>query len=384
MPQDSPRTPSRPTPTKTPRRRRSPLRLFAWLIGGLVALCLFVAAAAAVVLATTDWNAYKPEIADAVRKATGRELRIDGDVELSLFPHLAFSVDGIALSNAPGTANPEMLTVERVAGRIELMALLGRNLIVEQFVASEPVVNLEVDQQGRPNWRFAIDGEAARDQPRQAQPKRRETSDGLPFNRLRLGDVRIDGGRLTYADARTGQAVDARDITLKAALDDMASPFLLDLAATVETEPVTVSVALDSPAALRAGRLAGLTAAVDAKRIGARFDGKVQQRPLPGLDGTFDLDVPSVGRLAAWLGAPLDRRVGDPGPLKVRAVFAAEGEAVALREATVDGKGLSARAHGSFDGSGDVTRITAVIESGVLDIDRYLPPPAPAAARPAE
>src|SRR3546814_18766265 len=38
-----------------------------------------------------------------------------------------------------------------------------------------------------------------------------------------------------------------------------------------------------------------------------------------GLDGKVNLDIPSIGRLAAWLGQPLDPKQPDPGPLKVAA-----------------------------------------------------------------
>ncbi len=346
------------------------MRLIAWLVGGVLGLVVLVAVAAIAVLSSLDWNAYKPEIGEAVRKATGRDLTIGGDIELSLFPQLAFSVGDVSISNAPGMPTPEMLSLKSVSGRIDLFPLLKRDVIVESFVLREPVVNLEVDEQGRPNWRF----EGTDEQPKAANGERHEAPGGLPFNRLQLGDVRIDNGQVSYVNASTGQALQARDIALKAALADMASPFSLDLKMTVHDEPVAFTVSLDSPDALLEGGVAKLLTALEAKRITAGFDGKVQQQPVPGLDGVFDLDIPSVGRLADWLGVPLAGGAGDPGPLKAHAVFAAEGEKVALKEANLDGKDLTARAHGSFDGSGDVARISAVVESGVLDIDRYLPP----------
>ena len=48
---------------------------------------------------------------------------------------------------------------------------------------------------------------------------------------------------------------------------------------------------------------------------------------------------------------------------------------VALKQATIEGKGLKAKATGSFDGSGKIAKVVLNVESGVLDIDRYLPPP---------
>ena len=49
-----------------------------WSIGGLV---LLVASALAYVALTFDPNAYKPEIMQAVKNATQRTLKLDGDIE---------------------------------------------------------------------------------------------------------------------------------------------------------------------------------------------------------------------------------------------------------------------------------------------------------------
>ena len=41
---------------------------------------------------------------------------------------------------------------------------------------------------------------------------------------------------------------------------------------------------------------------VATKHLKAGYNGKIQQQPVPGLDGAFELDVASLGKLAAWLG----------------------------------------------------------------------------------
>ena len=58
-----------------------------------------------------NWNGYKPKIASMVKDTTGRDLRIDGDIALSIFPSLVFSVSGVHLANAPGMNAPEMVSL---------------------------------------------------------------------------------------------------------------------------------------------------------------------------------------------------------------------------------------------------------------------------------
>jgi len=353
---------------------------------GLVVLGVLVLLVVAVVAVprVIDWNAYKPEIAQAVKEATGRNLSIDGNIDVTIVPGLEFEVSGVRLSNRPGAGTADMLTVERVSGSVRLLPLLGRRLVVDSLVVSQPVAQLEVDASGQPNWAFAPPQGAAATAPA-APPTAGEGEAGaLPVSDITLADIRLDKGRVTYIDAATGQRLDARDIDLVLALPNLASPLSFNGRLILNEKPVELTLSLDTPRALLDGSAAALKANLAGEPIQVGYAGNVQQRPVPGLDGVFELDIPSVGTLAAWLQRPLAKGQPDPGPLKMRATFTGEGARVALREAVIEGQALRAQANGSFDGSGEVAKIALNIESGVLDIDRYLPPPAQRADRPAE
>ncbi len=318
-----------------------------------------------------NWNGYKPKIASMVKDATGRNLRIDGDIKLSIFPNVVFSVSGVHLSNAPGMKAPEMLSIGAVTGKLRLLPLIMRRITVDSFIIQEPSVNLEVDKDGRANWDFAADVQPSTE----TTGKPSDDEAELPIRGLSLSDVRLSRGNLSMINAVTSQTIMAKDIDLTATLADLSSPFTLALRLNLNNEPVTVDLSLDSPMRILKGTTAGLQTVVASKYIKTDYRGKLQQKPVPGLDGAFNLDISSVGQLAAWLGRPLDRAQPDPGPLKIRAVLQGDGKTVVLTEATVEGKALSVKAFGRFDGSGDITRIKLNVESDTLDIDRYLPPP---------
>ncbi|MEE8246683.1 MAG: AsmA family protein [Alphaproteobacteria bacterium] len=267
---------------------------------------------------------------------------------------------------------PEMLSLGSLRAKIALWPLISREVVIESLVIEELSLFLEVAEDGRRNWVF----EAAAE----------EAEGGLPeINDLRLGDVRLERGLVSYIDSRSGQAVQARDIDVTVALADIASALTVKVRATVNDEPVIADLSVDSPAKVLAHERFAVTAALRSERLSAGLEGVVQQAPVPGFDGALSLDIDSVGELMAWLEQPLDPSQPDPGRLRVRARLAAEGARVALEEATIEGEALEARAHGSFDGSGEIAVVTLAIESGVLDIDRYLPPPtAGPAAAPAE
>ena len=323
-----------------------------------------------------DWNS---RIAAMVKESTGRELTINGDVSISILPSISFSASDIHLSNAPGMKAPEMLSVGAVSGKLRLWPLLSSRVVVDSFIISEPSVHLEVDKTGRQNWVFEKEGQTP-PEPEKKYSKKERTSEGdagLPISDLVLGDVRIDKGQVSFANAISGQTIKAKDINMETAIQNLGSPFTLAIRLILNDEPVTVDLLIDSLKNIETGMPLKVKSALDTKFISTGFEGSVQQKPVPGLDGDFNLNIPSVGQLAAWLDQPLKASQPDPGPLKMQAVFTGEGARVTLKEATIEGKTLNVRATGGYDGSGDIAKVALNVESGILDIDQYMPPPAP-------
>ena len=120
---------------------------------GLAAIVVLLVAAGFVVPALIDWKSYGAEIAEAVRDATGREQRIEGDISVSIVP-LAVSIGDVRLSNADGMPSPEMFSVASVDVKLALFPLIGGSVVVDSLVVRQPAIFLEVDEEGRPNWVF--------------------------------------------------------------------------------------------------------------------------------------------------------------------------------------------------------------------------------------
>ena len=64
---------------------------------GLGALVVLLIGAALIAPSLIDWNDYKREITAQVKAATGRDLVIDGDLDLALLPSIRLTVDGVRL-----------------------------------------------------------------------------------------------------------------------------------------------------------------------------------------------------------------------------------------------------------------------------------------------
>jgi|GEM_PF-4186525 len=102
----------------------------------------------------------------------------------------------------------------------------------------------------------------------------------------------------------------------------------------------------------------------------AKYEGTVHQSPVFSLDGGLDIDTPSAGKLASWLGKPLG---SDPGPISLTGRFDSDGTVGRIAEARLKGAGLDAELSGDFDLSGDIKKYRLHAKSGRLDLRPFFP-----------
>lgn len=72
---------------------------------------LVIIVAAVVALRSMDFNKYKGLIAGQVKSATGRELKIGGNINLEIGFSPAVVVEDVSFANAPWGSRPDMVKV---------------------------------------------------------------------------------------------------------------------------------------------------------------------------------------------------------------------------------------------------------------------------------
>ena len=134
-----------------------------WIVTGLVALLVAVAVAGYVVLSTMDFDYLRPRIEAEAKKATGRDLKIAGQIRVqpSLTPTLA--IDRVSFANAPWGSSPEMVTLERFEVEVALMPLLSGDIDIRRLVVVKPKILLETNAEGQANWSLEGVAETAED-----------------------------------------------------------------------------------------------------------------------------------------------------------------------------------------------------------------------------
>lgn len=180
-----------------------------------------------------NMEVFKPAMIQAVKEATGRELVIEGPIELSMYPVPGISARQVRFANAAGTVGAQMLDVRRVIVRPSLLALLLGRFEVGTLVLFRPTIVLEADADGKPNWEFTPGAGAA-------QPA------GAPATgfHLAIGRLAIVRGTLSYTDPRTGKTTVAEEIRAQASVGSFEGPFTIAGTATVNGVPLTLDLAV--------------------------------------------------------------------------------------------------------------------------------------------
>ena len=266
----------------------------------LILIGLLAVAAVGLVVAAqyVDWNAYRPKLTRLVKDATGRELTINGDLELQLWPTPRLSADGLSLANAPSGSQTPMIEAQSLVLTIVPRALLAREVRLRSISLGQAKLLLESDAQGRGNWEFKSSGS------------------GDPAVSLfdDLSHIDIEGLAVTWRP----HGKTARDFTIDQAR--LSTPLIgegLDFNATgsVDGESITLDGSLDSLTGFLSGK--GLSGKIKRSSPDLEIDLEGDFGHLPAFDG-IDISVAANGTkwpvLAQMAGFP----TGETPPWKTR------------------------------------------------------------------
>ena len=194
------------------------LKFLGVLAGALAAL---LCAALLGVWLLVNPNAYKGRIVAAVKESTGRELRLPGDIKLSLLPSVALELGPASLGNPPGFSDEPFLSFTHASVRVRLLPLLRKRLEVARIEVDGLDLRLLKQPSGRGNW--------------QTEPAQQAKADADHTEAVRalesLANIRIQNGRVTYEgntvekfNLETGSLAADRHIPVSLAFDATRAP----------------------------------------------------------------------------------------------------------------------------------------------------------------
>lgn len=182
-------------------------KYLAIMIGAVLALVIVAGIAVSLFF---DPNDFRDQIQEGVKESTGRDLVIEGDIELDIFPWLALDVGKASLGNAEGFGDEPMASFDRATLSVKLLPmLLNREVSIGTANLESLHLNLAVDRNGRSNWE---DLAKADEDPAPADASADGEDTTLSLN---VTSINISNASFVYADARTGDRYSISNANLK-------------------------------------------------------------------------------------------------------------------------------------------------------------------------
>ncbi|HHJ20633.1 MAG TPA: AsmA family protein [Gammaproteobacteria bacterium] len=197
------------------------------------------------VVTTLDPNDYKAEIAAQVKKATGRELTLAGDIEWSFFPSLGLTLGKTSLANAPGFGKQPFAELEAVDVHVALLPLLKKQVQAKKILLKGVSLNLEKNAQGKDNWSDLAKGG---DQDAKTDPA--TDSSGGPDIDIQVDGLDLINARLSYKDGQSGTALTIDPLDVRLGQLVFGQPMPADIRFTLHQDQITLSGHIDGPVTL--------------------------------------------------------------------------------------------------------------------------------------
>lgn len=378
------------------------------VVGALVVLVVAVLAGIALLV---DPNDYRDDIAVAVDNATGRELILEGELGLTVFPRIGITLGAAELSNAEGFGDAPFARFESAELYVGLLPLLSRRVEIDRASLSGLRLNLARDAGGRTNWEdLGQGGGAAADAGAAAEAD----AAGADVD-ISVGAIEILDAEVTWRDASAGQDWTLSNFNLTASDFDPGEAFPLAIGFDLAGAEVSVTVDARMQASVRLAQnqyrlddlsvelagegpgwpggsgnarleFASFAADLDAETValeeltlemlGMTINGTLDGENLLddlSLVGGIEIEEFDPRELMAVFDTAIE--TADPGVLNrasASAEFYFNSEAIGMREMAL---GLDdSMLTGSAGVRGDRVEFDLTVDA--IDIDRYLPPPA--------
>lgn len=283
-----------------------------WVKRGAIVLAALVVLAAlglAALVAFIDPNDYKPMLQQAVKQRYDRNLAIDGELRLSIFPRLGLEINGVSLSEPGSTQTFAAMDSARVA--VAWLPLLSRDLMIEHLTVNGVKANLVRNEAGRFNFHDLLEAEPAAVDG--AAPG--TDGDAGPALDWNIAGVTLEGGELAVTDARTGTAFRIERVAAQARGIALERPFEFSLSGRLLGQKPRADAALQLQGRFT---LAPAEGRYRASGFELRLDGvlpSVKANAL-ALRGTVDVDLHEASLAARDLALIFQGDVALAAPLQ--------------------------------------------------------------------
>ncbi|AZQ83388.1 AsmA family protein [Colwellia sp. Arc7-635] len=320
------------------------------------------------------------QVSTKVQQATGRTLTINGEQNLSVFPSLSLELNDVHFSNADGGSKQDMASISELLIHIPWLSVFSGELSIEKFVINNPDILLEKSIDGTANWQFSTLNDV------ESSTEKSSTNDSkltLPaaFD-ISLGQVEINGGKLTYIDHQSKETLVIDQLNLAVLLPSLRQALNFSGSVRYMAQVFELETSISTPAKAINNQPFSVKLDLTSALAELSYEGEILQQ---GKDITGKLSVSgeSVKQLLNWQNIPLVAKDEAFNKFAFTTNMRFTNNKLTLDELMVNLDALE------FKGDTAVTlstplHISSNIDLGILNLNPYLPEPSAETPPPSE
>jgi AsmA protein len=206
------------------------MRILKYVLLALGALILLAGGLVAYVAATFDPNQYKPQLVQAVKDRTQRNLTLDGDIRLSFWPSIGARIGKASLSER--ASDKEFARIENAHVSLKLLPLLSRQVVADTVRVKGLRANVVKAKDGGTNL-----DDLTGASPRKDVPARKEA--GLAVD---IAGIVVEDATVTYTDQAAGATYTLSGLDLRSGRIAPGVPAKIDLSAHAQSKKPSVDL----------------------------------------------------------------------------------------------------------------------------------------------
>ena len=343
------------------------------LIGIVIVLLLVVVAIAGFLLVPSPLQKWAVERGASM--AIGRQVTFGDPFRLRAWPPLPITAADIRVANADWGKAPELARIDGARRQHRSPGVLAREPGRDRSADRDPAAAQSRDCRGRAA-ELGLRGERDRG----SNPGK--PAEAKPIPGFVLGEIRIEGGTVSFDDRAGKQSRRAEAIDLAINQGGADQPVKIDGGLTMAGQRATLAGSVARPQGVAAGETSPLVLALDLPGGALNYDGTVNTAA-PAAKGRAEIKLTGPRELLAWLGQDVELPDNALRTASLQTQLDLGASRVALEDLQfqVDDITGSGRAAATL---GEPPAVEGEIALGALDLDPYLPvdsePPSTAGA----
>ncbi|MCE9650832.1 MAG: AsmA family protein [Parvibaculum sp.] len=272
-----------------------------------------------------DWNRFRGEFEAQGQRLTGREVKIGGDISFVVLPAPHLTLNDVSLANVEGGENADFIRIGQIDAEVAFAPLFSGEISATSVKITRPQVHLEVDADGRANWRNLL----------MTSPMHEDGLFGL--SSVSLQKANFEEGTITFADHRAGRNWRVEHVNGDVMATSLVGPIRAELSLQTNNIPFALRIALGNFANKKAFPI---TAEVQSLKAPAKL-------LFSGISTGFSSDARVDGTASLELGSTKTAE-GEKArpPLRIEAGVVSNGDSATFRNLIVAMAGTTLKGDG--------------------------------------